>query len=65
MTNKPDWKDAPDWANFLARDADGSWWWYRDIPHISFGNPWHETGGKMLRATDGDDSWRSSKEERP
>lgn len=22
---KPDWKDAPEWANFMARDRDGEW----------------------------------------
>ena len=31
-TNKPDWEDAPDWANWLAQDMDGEWYWYeRDV----------------------------------
>jgi hypothetical protein len=30
---KPDWKDAPEWANWLAMDDDGSWCWFEDIPH--------------------------------
>lgn len=23
--NKPDWKDAPEWANWLAQDESGFW----------------------------------------
>lgn len=23
---KPDWKDAPEWANYLALDSDGYYW---------------------------------------
>lgn len=30
--NKPDWKDAPEWANWLAMDSDGIWWWYENEP---------------------------------
>lgn len=29
---KPDWEDAPDWAMWLAQDADGSWAWYQRKP---------------------------------
>lgn len=29
---KPDWKDAPDWANYLAMDAGGIWRWHRKEP---------------------------------
>lgn len=29
---KPDWKDAPEWAQWLAMDSDGSWWWFADKP---------------------------------
>ena len=24
---KPDWKDAPEWANYLVLDEDGEWYW--------------------------------------
>lgn len=30
--NKPDWKDAPEWAQYLAMDADGKWYWYEKQP---------------------------------
>jgi hypothetical protein len=29
---KPDWKDAPAWAKFLAMDEGGSWYWYATAP---------------------------------
>ncbi len=29
---KPSWKDAPEWANYLAMDADGIWVWYENRP---------------------------------
>ena len=25
---KPDWKDAPEWAQWLAMDEDGEWCWF-------------------------------------
>lgn len=30
---KPDWKDAPEWARYLAMDNDGVWVWYAVEPH--------------------------------
>jgi hypothetical protein len=29
---KPDWKYAPEWAEFLAMDPGGSWCWYKLKP---------------------------------
>ena len=31
---KPDWKNAPEWANYLAMDENNGWWWYADKPII-------------------------------
>lgn len=31
---KPDWKDAPEWAQYLARDEDGRWFWYEAKPDL-------------------------------
>jgi len=31
-TNKPDWKYAPEWANWLAQDSTGEWRWYQNAP---------------------------------
>lgn len=32
---KPSWNDAPEWAQYLAADKDGSWFWYASKPEIS------------------------------
>lgn len=32
---KPDWKDAPEWAEFLALDGDGEWYWFEREPLLS------------------------------
>lgn len=29
---KPDWKDAPEWANWLAMDDSGAWYWHEEKP---------------------------------
>lgn len=30
--NKPDWKDAPKWAEYLVCDNNGQWWWFEHRP---------------------------------
>lgn len=30
---KPDWKDAPDWANWVAMDLDRVWTWFEHKPY--------------------------------
>lgn len=32
---KPDWKDAPEWANWLAMDGNGTWVWFAAKPQWS------------------------------
>jgi hypothetical protein len=32
---KPDWKDAPEWANWLAMDEDGEWFWRESKPTVA------------------------------
>lgn len=29
---KPNWEDAPEWAQWLAQDANGQWYWYSTRP---------------------------------
>ncbi len=29
---KPSWDDAPEWAQWLAMDAYGEWYWYEEKP---------------------------------
>lgn len=60
---KPDWKDAPEWAQWLARDENGSWFWYATRPLVS-GNRWI-TDTKYEHAGDSSSEWEKSREERP
>lgn len=59
---KPDWKDAPEWANYCARDEDGEWFWYADKPEIGPGM-W-QTEGTLQRINYRDGDWMETLEER-
>lgn len=62
---KPDWKDAPVWAQYLAMDHDGVWWWYEHKPIKLFGNEgWHVRQGRSLQASRFT-HWGRSLEQRP
>jgi hypothetical protein len=67
--NKPDWKDAPDWAQWLAQDGGGRWYWYDGKPKAigeEFGMP--ESGGKALyqfKYGEVIGDWRDTLEQRP
>ena len=66
--SKPDWKDAPEWANYLAMDADGEWCWYEYSPATGTddGDYWHPLGGQYEHAGNQDaPKWKYTKEERP
>ena len=30
----PDWKDAPEWAQWLAMEAGGGWYWFENEPEL-------------------------------
>lgn len=63
---KPDWKDAPDWANWLAMDADGTWYWFEYEPYPSSDDYWkrhYRLGGMSSRAEY--IPWHESLESRP
>lgn len=61
---KPSWTRAPEWANFLAQDDDGTWYWYELEP--SRGNDgWiigSYRGGKYEKVPQG---WEATLEGRP
>ena len=65
LQNKPKWADAPAWANLLAQDANGQWYWIRDkLKAIAF----HFIDcGEFLLACEGEviGDWRDRLEERP
>ncbi len=41
---KPDWKDAPEWANYLAQYPDGYWFWYEVKPYSMDNGGWYVDG---------------------
>lgn len=47
----PDWSDSPDWAQYLAQNSDGSWWWHEMRPTpVGNGQPsfWHSSGARRM-----------------
>lgn len=42
---KPDWKDAPEWAKWLAQDPCGDWFFYENKPFFSDGD-WSPNYGR-------------------
>jgi hypothetical protein len=32
--SKPDWNDAPEWAQWMAQDKGGEWYWYEHKPKL-------------------------------
>ena len=47
--DKPDWKDAPSWANYLAFSAeDKAWKWFEDEPVLMSHGNWEKKTGKFV-----------------
>ena len=40
-----DWSKAPEWANFVAMDYDGCWWFFEGKPRL-YGGTWYSEEGK-------------------
>lgn len=63
---KPDWSYAPEWAQFLAQDLDGVWYWYEDEPIIAYpGDAGWSYGGRSRKAGLSSSGWDQSLERRP
>lgn len=54
---KPSWDDAPEWANWVAMDKDGSWWWHDHKPAIKEGH-WVSCSG--IQRIDPNLGWEQS-----
>ena len=66
--NKPEWKDAPEWAGFLAKDQDGEWYWFELLPMAEPDNGgWFEDSihGRACKAFAGHEDWADTLESRP
>ena len=62
---KPDWKDAPPWATWLAKNQFDRWHWYEKKPHKTIWNTW-VADGRILEAVNRTSvQWQESAEQRP
>lgn len=62
---KPDWKDAPEWANYMAADENNRWYWYEKKPVLD-GDGWmNASGGKAMKARATVYDWTRSIQARP
>lgn len=55
---KPDWKDAPEWANWLAMDSSGKWYWWEYEPEFT-GEEWVGGGEYDIASSIIDDAFNS------
>ena len=58
----PELTDLPNWINWLAQDADGTWWGYEAIPNEQH-NGWYENGVGCyvrLRRDEANTDWLNS-----
>ena len=64
---KPNWNDAPEWASYLARDKNGTWFWYENEPTgFNADDEWNCGEGKAEMAHNNSHSdWKETLEERP
>lgn len=68
---KPSWNDAPSWANYLAQDYNGTWYWYEAKPiYNRYLEHWFVTypygGTKRERYIPNPNlNWKETLEERP
>ena len=54
--SKPSWKNAPPWANYLAMEADGTWFWYELEPWAEGMCFWNSHGKEEALASRSEDS---------
>ena len=66
VMNKPDWKDAPGWAEWLAQDKSGKWYWFEQKPRIiESDKQWYSTHYQPASACNSDSySWKETLEQR-
>ena len=70
MRGKPDWKDAPVWAQWLAQDSYGDWYWYprqENAPTQSIVGFVNKSAHRLKNACGGKviGDWRNTLEKRP
>ena len=61
---KPSWNDAPVWAQYLACNADGDWYWFECEPKQGL-LEWTARMGKVVLAAENETPWTDTLEESP
>ena len=61
---RPDWNDAPEWANYMSMDESGKWYWWEHEPLPKFGQWWLQRDGKVKLALEADKPWSETLESR-
>lgn len=61
---KPQWSNAPEWANYLAQDEDSTWWWFALEP-MKASNGWGPAMGRNKQAKFTNPDWDNTLEIRP
>ena len=63
--SKPSWDDAPEWANYLAMDDDGAWYWFECMPKPDkWSGEWGAEGREVM-ASEPNHKWLDTLEPRP
>lgn len=62
--SKPDWNDAPKWANYVAMDESGEWWWFENEPSPGR-DEWKVDAGDVDAAALSFENWKDTLEKRP
>lgn len=60
---KPDWSDAPEWANYLVQDHEGDFIWFESKPDTDLG-VW-SADGRSLEVRKVCTDWEDTLEVRP
>lgn len=64
--SKPSWSNAPEWANYLAMDESGEWFWFEFEPSLGQTiKEWLHNKGRSSLAGKTDRSWIGTLETRP
>lgn len=60
---KPEWRHAPQWANYVAMDGNGEWFWFENEPKVADEGEdiWRPNHGRNEKAF----HWTESSERRP
>lgn len=62
--SKPSWDNSPFWANYLAQDESGAWYWFENEPRRNASGEWVCMNGDCEQA-ESNTEWATTLEKRP